>query len=130
MKYLVDTGVFIKAFRERTWPILPDKCALSVVTEAELLTGVEMSRKEATRRANREFCDLVLASLPVLDFTRDMALQMAKYRAFAKQENKGRGDNDLMIAATAAASGRTLITLDSKAWFGNLPGLMTEIRPR
>ncbi len=38
-----------------------------------------------------------------------------------------RGPFDLIIAATAGATGRTLLTLDAKAGFEKLPGVQAEV---
>ena len=50
---------------------------------------------------------------------------MAHSRLLAHARRTGRslGAHDLIIAATAAAAGRTVLTADAAARFGDLPGV-------
>jgi len=42
--------------------------------------------------------------------------------AHVRREGKSRGAYDLLIAATAAATARTVLTMDASAAFDDLPG--------
>jgi tRNA(fMet)-specific endonuclease VapC len=44
--------------------------------------------------------------------------------AWTRRAGVTRNPNDLIVAATAAATGRELLTLDRKAAFANLPGVI------
>jgi tRNA(fMet)-specific endonuclease VapC len=47
----------------------------------------------------------------------------------ALSKGKQRSSYDLMIAATAAATNRILLTTDAKAEFNQLPGVRSEVIP-
>lgn len=47
----------------------------------------------------------------------------ARLLAHVRRAGKPRGAHDLIIAATAAATARTLVTFDGKAAFDDLPGV-------
>lgn len=83
-----------------------DAC-ISVITQAELLYGVEVSPKRAHDAA------ALAAFLPyvkVLDFTSDAATHYAGIRADLKIRGAMIGANDLLIAAHARAAALTLVT--------------------
>jgi tRNA(fMet)-specific endonuclease VapC len=83
-----------------------DAC-ISVITQAELLYGVEVSPKPAHDAA------ALAAFLPyvkVLDFTSDAATHYAGIRADLKIRGAMIGANDLLIAAHARAAALTLVT--------------------
>jgi tRNA(fMet)-specific endonuclease VapC len=48
---------------------------------------------------------------------------------FGERERK-RGAYDLLVAATAATTARTVITMDSSAAFDDLPGVRAQVVPR
>jgi tRNA(fMet)-specific endonuclease VapC len=125
-RLILDTGVIIRAERGRTGlaGLLEDSddITISAVTLAELPLGVELS--EGERRIRRqEFVDGVHALVPVEDYTADVARVHARLLAHVRRAGKPRGAHDLIIAATAAATARTLLTLDGKAAFDDLPGV-------
>ncbi|WP_176903317.1 PIN domain-containing protein [Nonomuraea maritima] len=96
---------------------------------AELLVGVEMA--DAARRPNRQaFVDEVLALIPVEEYTTDVASVHARLMAHVRGEGQSRGAYDLLIAATAAATARTVITMDASAAFDDLPGVRAQVVPR
>jgi tRNA(fMet)-specific endonuclease VapC len=99
------------------------------ITVAELLVGVEMA--DPTRRLHRQaFVDELLALIPVEEYTTDVARVHARLMAHVRREGKTRGAYDLLIAATAAATARTVITMDSSAAFDDLPGVRAQAVPR
>lgn len=65
----------------------------------------------------------MLATLPVEDYTVDVATEHARLLAHARRVGRPRGAHDLIIAATAAATGRTVVPADASAAFGDLPGV-------
>jgi tRNA(fMet)-specific endonuclease VapC len=84
-----------------------DDVCMSVVTKAELLYGVEVSPRRAQDAA------ALAAFLPYVEavaFDEDAALHYAEIRADLKRRGAMIGANDLLIAAHARASGRTLVT--------------------
>ncbi|GGS79866.1 hypothetical protein GCM10010156_43310 [Planobispora rosea] len=98
-------------------------------TVAELLTGVELA-DDARRPGRQAFVDEVLALIPLEECTTDVARVHARLMAHVRRTGKTRGAYDLMIAATAAATARVIITMDASAAFDDLPGVRAEVIPR
>ncbi len=90
-----------------------------MITVAELQVGVELSEgRRRTRR--RAFVDDVLAAVPVLNYDLDVAAAHAELLVAVRRQGVPRGAHDLIIAATAKASSRTIVTADGAA-FRDLP---------
>lgn len=98
-----------------------DDVAMAAVTVAELLVGVELSTGKA-QRSRRAFLDDVLASIPVLDYDRSVAESHALLVVAVRSQGRPRGAHDLIIAATARATNRAVVTADA-AGFDGLPGV-------
>jgi tRNA(fMet)-specific endonuclease VapC len=98
-----------------------DDVAIATITVAELRVGVELCRGK-TRMSRQKFLDDVLANVPVIDYDLDVADAHAQLLVFVGQQGRPRGAHDLVIAATALASQRTVLTADQKA-FADLPGI-------
>lgn len=125
-RLILDTGVLIASQRTSTpWADAlraDDDVALAAVSIAELRTGVELA--SASRRpARAAFLERVLATIPVEPY--DVAVAHVHGRLLATVHRAGaqRGAHDLIIAATAAATKRMIVTSDSRARFGDLPGV-------
>ncbi len=98
-----------------------DDVTISVVTVAELLVGVELAhRRRRPKRAT--FVELALITLPVEDYDLPVARVHAALLASVRRAGCPRGAHDLLIAATAIARGRILVTAD-RVGFEGLPGL-------
>jgi tRNA(fMet)-specific endonuclease VapC len=98
-----------------------DDVAIAAITAAELLVGVELAPPR--RRARRAgFVKDVLETLTVEDYTLATARAHANLLAATRVTGTPRGAHDLIIAATAAASGRIVITEDLRG-FADLPGV-------
>ena len=126
---IVDTGVLVALERGGT-PLaqtIPDDAdlALAAVTAAELLVGVELAddQRRAPRTAGLE---AVLAAIPVIPYDLTVAREHARLLAEARRAGRPRGAHDLQIAATAAATGRTILTTDAQA-FDRLPGIHARV---
>ncbi len=75
------------------------------------------------RRSYREaFVDLVREALPALEYDLAIAEAHAGLLASVRRSGTPRGAHDLIIAATAVATGRTVVTAD-RAAFSTLPGV-------
>jgi len=98
-----------------------DDVAIATITVAELRVGVELCRGK-TRIGREKFLDDVLANVPVIDYDLEVADAHAKLLVFVRQQGRPRGAHDLVIAATALASQRTVLTADQTA-FSDLPGI-------
>ena len=86
---------------------------------AELLVGVELT--EGKKRAQRQtFVDDIVATLQVLTYDLDVSAAHAELLVAVRRQGLPRGAHDLIIAATAKASDRTVVTADATA-FEDLP---------
>jgi tRNA(fMet)-specific endonuclease VapC len=98
-----------------------DDVAIAAISMAELLVGVELasSRHKAARR---EFFDSIVDSIPVLSYDTPIAAEHAGLLVAVRSAGRPRGAHDLIIAATARATGRTIVSADLAA-FVDLPGV-------
>jgi tRNA(fMet)-specific endonuclease VapC len=124
-RLILDTTVLVAAERDRSSLVDAigdeDDVAVAAITAAELLVGVELaSARRRTRR--RAFVQAVLAQIRVEPYDLDTAHVHAGLLAHTRRRGRPRGAHDLLIAATAVTTGRTLITADA-AGFADLPGL-------
>ncbi|MCP3878358.1 MAG: type II toxin-antitoxin system VapC family toxin [Sulfitobacter sp.] len=98
-----------------------DDVAIAAVTVAELLVGVKLANsRHRTRRA--EYVEAIRSTVSVLDYDTRVAEEHAELLVAVQKAGTPRGAHDLIIAATARASGRTVVTADLSA-FQNLPGV-------
>lgn len=124
-RLIVDTTVLVAA--ERRGAGLADAVgdaddiAIAAVTAAELLVGIELADG---RRRNRRaaFVEALLAEIPVEPYDLGTARAHAALLAHARRSGRTRGAHDLLIAATAVATRRAVVT-DDAAGFAGLPGL-------
>lgn len=122
---LLDTAVLIDA--ERSGDVLDqiiadeDSVAISAITVAELRVGVLLAtqRYRARRQA---FADEILEIVPVVTYDDDIAGVHAELLAETQRSGRPRGAHDLIIAATARSTGRTIVTADA-AGFDGLAGV-------
>lgn len=112
MDYLLDTNICIHYFKgqfeikERIEQIGYDKCAISEITLAELLFGVEKSQhKEKNRKVVEHFADKTTI-IPIFQ----AILVYAKEKARLRKEGNIISDLDLFIGATAIYNKMTLVT--------------------
>jgi tRNA(fMet)-specific endonuclease VapC len=96
--------------------------AISVVTYAELLYGVQVSSK---KKANQEAVDALVRHLRVLEWSQDAAWHYAEIRADLKKKGSMIGANDLMIAAHARSLAAIVVTNNVKD-FERVKGLRVE----
>lgn len=128
-RVILDTGVII-AFERGQLDIDAvlgaDDAVIASITAMELLVGVERASEEHRRRRALHV-EAVLSGMPIVDYTLDVARTHARLAAQAMGLGKPRSAYDLMIAATAVAEGRTLLTTDGSADFAGLTGLTAEV---
>ena len=98
-----------------------DDVAIAAVTIAELRAGALLAsrRRKSTRTA---FVDDIVATIPVINYDPEVAEIHAALLVEVRVQDKPRGAHDLIIAATARASDRTILSADRTA-FRNLPGV-------
>ena len=103
-----------------------DDVAIAAVTLAVLRVGALLA--DARRRAQRTaFVDDVAAVMPVVTYDIGVAEDHAVLLAEVQRQGRPRGAHDLMIAATARRTGRTVVTSDVSA-FADLPGIAVSTR--
>ncbi|MFD4422980.1 PIN domain-containing protein [Agromyces sp. NPDC058484] len=129
-RLILDTGVLIAGVRGRldvTVLADTDDVAIPAVAVAEYLAGTLLDTDPARAAAQRAFLDDVLQVLPVHDYDRAVAEHHAALLAYVQQTGARRGAHDLMIAATARAADRIVLTTDERARFAELPEVEARV---
>lgn len=131
-RLILDTGVLVATERGRAalGEVIDadDDLVIAAITVAELRTGIELADEK--RRAPRtEFLVKILETMPIEPY--DLAVAEAHGRLLAQVHRSGtqRGAHDLIIAATAAATRRIVLTTDRNAHFDGLPGVECLVVP-
>lgn len=128
MATLIDASVFIDAERSRLdWDrVLAEHgttdVALAAITASELLHGVHRATSGRVRARRQAFVEQVLSRLAVIPF--DLVAARVHARVWADLAAKGMsvGAHDLLIGATALATGSRVATRDLRS-FPRIPGL-------
>ncbi|WP_152360481.1 PIN domain-containing protein [Microlunatus speluncae] len=123
---ILDTGVLIAFERGRVDQSVFDDDQLSVaaVTLAEYRVGAELADTPLRAAARLRSLELFLAEMDVLEYTARTATDHAQLLAYTRRSGLSRGPHDLIIAAHAVETGRTVVSLDANARFGDLPGVV------
>lgn len=98
-----------------------DEVAVAAITIAELLVGVYLA-DDAHRTARQEFVDAVTEVVPIIDYDSAVAVSHAELLVAARRQGRLRGAHDLIIAATAKATQREVVSADRTA-YDELPGV-------
>jgi predicted nucleic acid-binding protein len=129
MGIIIDTNVLIDAEQGRinlnAVPSLKKfkEAFISVITVAELLTGVHMAKTTDDRVMRSAFVEHMITRIPSLAFDEAVAKTYSElYTHFLKQRKIGPGIHDLQIAATAISHGYAVLTSNA-ADFKKIPGL-------
>ena len=122
---LLDTTFLIDAEREQNDldAVLDDEddVAVAAITVAELLVGVELA-SASHREPRSAFVDDLISSLSVIPYDLSIAQEHARLLAAVRRAGRPRRAHDLVIAATARATKRAVVTADPSA-FDDLPGV-------
>lgn len=125
-RLIIDTRVLVASERGDGAPVRAiledDDLVIAAITVAELRTGIELS-SERHRAPRQEFLVRVLETLPVEPYDVEASEAHGRLLAHVHRSGYQRGAHDLIIAATAVATSRTIITTDRNASFGDLPGV-------
>ncbi len=125
-RLIVDTGVLIASERGRAQladvVAEDDDLVIAAITVAELRTGIELAA-DRHRAARSDFLTRVLDTLPVEPYDLATAQVHGRLLAHVLRGGTARGAHDLLIAATALATRRTILTSDRSARFEDLPGV-------
>jgi tRNA(fMet)-specific endonuclease VapC len=128
-RYMLDTDTCSYVMRrshdallERLAKVPVSDVCISVITESELLYGVEVSPK---RKQDEAALAAFLRYVEILDFAGEASSHYAKIRADLKARGSMIGANDLFIAAHARSLGLTLVT-NNTSEFKRVHGLSIE----
>lgn len=125
-----DTGVLIAMARGRLpADAVSDEAdaVLPAIVVAEYLAGVAGDDQPARAAGQRALLEQILTVLPVEDYDLDVAEHHAQLLQFTRRDGHPRGPHDLIVAATARASDRVLVTTDARARFDELPGVTARV---
>jgi tRNA(fMet)-specific endonuclease VapC len=129
LRYMLDTDICSYVMKRSHPQILQrlrkvpvnDVC-ISVITESELLYGIEVSpRRKQDEAALKAF----LSYIEVIPLSDDASSHCAQIRAHLKRLGTMIGANDLFIAAHARSLQLTLVTHNTRE-FGRVPKLAIE----
>jgi tRNA(fMet)-specific endonuclease VapC len=98
-----------------------DEVAVAAVTIAELLVGVHLADR-GHRSARQAFVDDVTDVIPIVDYDATVATSHAELLVAVRRQGRPRGAHDLIIAATAKATQREVVSADRSA-YDDLPGI-------
>jgi tRNA(fMet)-specific endonuclease VapC len=102
-----------------------DDVAIAAVTVAELRVGALMATGKR-RTARFAFVDDVVRALDIVDYDVHVAEAHAELLVAVRSQGRPRGAHDLIIAASALATDRDVVSADSSG-FRDLPGVRTRI---
>ena len=97
---------------------------MAAITVAELLLGVELA-DDHHRSGRQAFVDAIVRTVPVAAYDLRVARTHATLLAHVRRAGRPRGAHDLIIASTAIAANRIVVTADP-AGFRHLPGLQVR----
>jgi len=126
---ILDTNLLV--FAARYGGPLPlvepcDSIAVAAITIAEFREGIIASKSQAAAQERQEFLDRFLQSALALTYTPNTAVYHAELLHYCRVSGRPRGAHDLIIAAHAKETGRTIATIDLRANFADLPGVQVR----
>src|SRR6266404_2663544 len=117
MRYLLDTNARIAIMRNHASVVQhisahsPGDCAISTITSYELYTGVEKCAQPARERAK---VDLLLKTIPQVEFGAEAAQEAARIRATLESQGQSIGPYDLLLAGHARSLALILVSANTK----------------
>lgn len=125
-RLILDTSLIVDAERDGLDPLDglvgdEDDVAIAALTAAELLVGVELAT-DARRNARRAFVEAVFEAVPIEGYDLEVARSHSALLAHTRRSGRPRGAHDLIIAATARAREREVVSADPDG-FSELPGV-------
>lgn len=106
-----------------------DELAVAAVTIAEYRVGIELADTAERAAARARALAAIMSVVDVLAYTDTTAAHHARLIAHVRRSGTPRGAHDLIIAAHAAETGRTVLSRDVKAGFAGLPGVLAIDTP-
>ena len=100
-----------------------DELAIASVSVAEYRVGIELADTPERAAERARALATITSIIDVLDYTATTAAHHGRLLAHVRRFGMPRGAHDLIIAAHAAETGRTVVSRDVKARFNELPGV-------
>ena len=125
-RLILDTNVLI-AYERRTIDrnsLDDDELAVAAVSIAEYRVGIELADTVARAADRARALAAIVSAVDVLEYTEATAAHHARLIAHVRRTGTPRGAHDLIIAAHASETGRTVLTRDAQARFGDLPNVL------
>lgn len=125
-RLILDTNVVI-AYERGTIDrnsLDDDELAVAAVSIAEYRVGIELADTVARPADRARALAAIVSAVDVLEYTEATAAHHARLIAHARRTGTPRGAHDLIIAAHASETGRTVLTRDAQARFGDLPNVL------
>jgi tRNA(fMet)-specific endonuclease VapC len=124
-RLILDTNVLI-AYERGTVDraaLDDDELAIASVSVAEYRVGIELADTPERAAERARALTTITSVIDVLDYTAITAAHHGRLLAHVHRSGTPRGAHDLIIAAHAAETGRTVVSRDVKARFNDLPGV-------
>lgn len=129
-RLILDTGVMIAGVRGQVDVAAladTDDVTLPAVAVAEYRAGTLLDTDPGRAAAQHAFLDEVLQVVPCNNYDAGVADHHAALLAHAQRTGTKRGAHDLIVAATARATNRVLLTTDERARFAELPEVASRL---
>lgn len=124
-RLILDTNVLI-AYERGTIDratLDEDELAIASVSVAEYRVGIELADTPERAAERARALATITSVIDVMDYTPATAAHHGRLLAYVRRSGTPRGAHDLIIAAHAAETGRTVVSKDAKARFNGLPGV-------
>ena len=102
-------------------PVRNASLTIAAITLAELTVGVQLATTRQRPR-RQSYVDEIAAEISIPPYDEAVALHHANLLDAVRRAGRPRGAHDPIIAATAGAAGRTVVSADRRA-FDGLPGV-------
>jgi predicted nucleic acid-binding protein len=124
-RLILDTNVLIAYERGgiNRAALDADELAVAALSIAEYRVGIELADTPARAAERARALVAITSAVEVLEYTEATAACHARLIAHARRTGTRRGAHDLIIAAHAAQTDRTVLSFNAKARFCDLPGV-------
>jgi tRNA(fMet)-specific endonuclease VapC len=124
-RLILDTNVLIAYERGKIdrAALDNDELAIAAVSVAEYRVGIELADNPARPAGRARALAAIMSAVDVLDYTEATAASHARLIAHTRRTGTRRRAHDLIIAAHAVQTDRTVLTFDANARFADLPGV-------
>lgn len=129
-RLILDTGVLVAGVRGRVDVASladSDDVAMPAIAVAEYRAGTLLDDDPGRAAAQSAFLDEVLQVVLLCVYDRAVAEHHAALLAHVQRTGTRRGAHDLIVAATARATGRIVLTTDQRAHFDQLPEVSARV---